>query len=68
MDNFKSYITGKPLELPSLCCKAFENRREITNMLENALQGIACDFDTSQGLKNFSAQVCGIAACGWALS
>ena len=24
--------------------------REITNMLENASQHIACDFDTSQGL------------------
>ena len=23
---------------------------DITNMLENALQSVACDFDTSQGL------------------
>ena len=40
---------------------------QISNMLENASQTIACDFDASQGLYNIPLWVCSIAACGWAL-
>ena len=35
-------------------------------MLENASQGIACDFDASQVLWNVPSWVCSSAVCGWA--
>ena len=41
---------------------------KITNMLENASQGIACDFGASQQLLNVPSLVSSIAACGWALT
>ena len=48
MCNFESYITGKPIQWPSLYCKSIENRTEIFQNREKNYQHvgkcIACDF------------------------